>query len=184
MDSNFFRKYIDLLTETLGNSKLRLLLFPECNRKCRGCCNKDWELNELPICKSFAGYSEIFLTGGEPMLNPALVKEVATKIRQQNPSARIILYTAKSDVPNALIDVLNYVDGVTLTLHVRKDIETFRIFNELLGNHRNGKSLRLNVFSNVALKDIDTTGWSVKSGITWIKNAPLPQGEEIMRYWN
>jgi molybdenum cofactor biosynthesis enzyme MoaA len=50
--------------------KLRLLVTERCARSCSGCCNHDWDLAALPTCESYAGYDEVLLTGGEPMLYP------------------------------------------------------------------------------------------------------------------
>ena len=53
--------------------KLRLLLFTDCNRNCEGCCNNDFDLNALKVETDFRQYDKIFLTGGEPMIAPAIV---------------------------------------------------------------------------------------------------------------
>jgi molybdenum cofactor biosynthesis enzyme MoaA len=42
--------------------KLRLLVTSECNRSCSGCCNKEWDLDKLPVCESYKDYDEIYLT--------------------------------------------------------------------------------------------------------------------------
>lgn len=162
--------------------KLRLLLTKDCNRHCRGCCNKDWDLNALPVCKSYKGYSEILLTGGEPMLNPLLIRQTVADIRKQN-SCPIFLYTAKSDDTNLFFDILSVVDGVTLTLHTIRDLEPFTRINDIIRfPHLNaGKSLRLNVFKNVPLKDLDLCLWKVKPNMYWVKNAPIPEDEVFMR---
>ena len=159
---------------------LRLLLFSECNRRCPGCCNKDWNLNALPVCMSFRDYDQIILTGGEPMLRPELVKKVASDIRQVT-DAPILLYTAKTSKPQELIDVLQYVDGITLTLHTRGDLSGFYRFDSMLYNtHMAPKSLRLNVFKGIEVKA--PVYWQVKRDIEWIKNCPLPSNEVFMRY--
>lgn len=47
----------------------------------------------------------------------------------------------------------------------------------------NGKSMRLNLFSNIkeALpKDIDLSMWHIKD-IEWIKDCPVPKGEDFRR---
>ena len=163
---------------------LRLLLFSECNRRCKGCCNKDWDLVNLPILKKYKGFKTVMLTGGEPMLRPSLIKLVACHFRAESPKSKLILYTAKSNPPDALIDVLGHVDGLTLTLHTRKDVPDFKAFQAALA--RSGikdKSLRLNVFHGISLKDVDTTGWVVKTGIKWIKDCPLPKNEVFMRWY-
>ena len=56
--------------QPMSIDKLRLLLFEECNRSCPGCCNRDWDLQPLPVCYDLPPYRIILLTGGEPMLYP------------------------------------------------------------------------------------------------------------------
>lgn len=162
--------------------KLRLLLLEKCNRTCKGCCNKEYDLHALPVCHDFSGYSEVLLTGGEPLLVPEVIRSTVDRIRLQNPTAPIILYTAWRENASELIDMLAIVDGITLTLHTRKDVEPFLRLNKLLRFHGwSGKSLRLNVFRGISLGDADVSAWSVKSGITWIKDLHLPEGEVFMR---
>ena len=175
---------------------LRLLLFEQCNRSCEGCCNKDWDLDNLPVAPfvSYKNYDKIVLTGGEPMLRPDLVKEVATRIRIAAPNAKIILYTAKTRPLSKLMDVLRYIDGVTVTLHEQADLEPFLKLKKVVdtiwsygctsGEHRwvHKLSFRLNVFSNVILPDVFISGlWDVRRGYEWIKNCPLPSNEDFMR---
>jgi len=162
--------------------KLRLLLFTECNRRCKGCCNKDWNLNALPVCDSFSEYECVMLTGGEPMLIPDLVKKAVGRIRAET-DAPIFLYTAKTDDAGGLLDMLRLVDGLTVTLHTRKDAPMFREFNAAMRRiDVVGKSLRLNVFNGISIGDTDVSGWTVKSGIRWIKDCPLPTDEAFMRW--
>ena len=47
----------------MADEKLRLLLFEECDRDCPGCCNRDWDLRSLPVCRDFTPYQVIMLTG-------------------------------------------------------------------------------------------------------------------------
>ena len=49
--------------------KLRLLVTEECNRHCPGCCNNNWDLKSLSVCKSYRDYEQILITGGEPLLD-------------------------------------------------------------------------------------------------------------------
>lgn len=151
--------------------KLRLLLFAACNRSCPGCCNNDWNLDELPRVGSYDGYDQIILTGGEPMLNPELVVCVAADIKSRT-NAMVILYTAR---PGELPGVMPFLDGVTVTLHEQADVAEFEKLPWLPG------SLRLNVFDNVDLTGVDVSSWWVKSGIQWIKDCPLPEDEVFMR---
>jgi pyruvate-formate lyase-activating enzyme len=158
--------------------KLRLLLTADCNRTCRGCCNKDWDLTALPICEDYSVYDEFLLTGGEPLLFPEKIKQVVKDIRAQS-SAPIYVYTAKTDDAEALVEILGIVDGLTVTLHSRKDVDPFNKFNELVNTE--GKALRINMFSTVSPGKVNSEGWKVKSGMRWLKNCPLPQDEVFMR---
>ena len=163
--------------------KLRLLLTEKCNRACAGCCNKDWDLESLNEVESFAGYEEVLLTGGEPMLDPQLVATVCKDIINENPSARIYLYTAKSKRAIDLIAMLHWLDGITLTLHESYDVNGFNLLQDWLKlmPEMAYKSMRLNVFEGVDMSKSDTMGWQVKWNMKWIKNCPLPQDEEFKR---
>lgn len=116
-------------------------------------------------------------------MRPGLVRDVVGRIRAET-DVPIFLYTAKTDDVGGLLEILRLVDGVTVTLHTRKDAPMFREFNAAM--HRSGvvgKSLRLNVFNGISVGDTDVSAWSVKSEIRWIKNCPLPTDEAFMR-WN
>lgn len=162
--------------------KLRLLLFTDCDRKCPGCCNNDWDLAALPECTSYAGYDEVLITGGEPLLRPKLVQDVIWQIRQQNPSTRIYVYTAKLFPVGAAMNILRIADGVTVTLHEQSDVGQFGFFNAGLPEYLiMRRSLRLNVFKGVDL-NLNTDGWVVKRDLEWQKDCPLPADEIFMRH--
>jgi len=163
--------------------KLRLLLFGDCDRRCQKCCNKDWDLDALPVCENYAGYSEILLTGGEPLLKPDVVKRVVSEIRAQS-DAPIYLYTAKTDDVKAFIDTLFLVDGMTVTLHRQKDLTPFVELDKALESCMimSGKSMRLKTFAAVSMAGIEISScWQHKDGIKWIPNCPLPKDEVFMR---
>lgn len=168
--------------------KLRLLLFEDCHRNCAGCCNKDWNLGTLPICDSFTGYEEILLTGGEPMLSPRLVHDVITDIREETSleqdQPQIYLYTADVRRLADIIELLDRLDGITVTLHSQNDVLPWIRLADIVAT--NGmcvrKSLRLNVFDGVVLEETKATKyWKIKSGMRWITNCPLPENEIFMR---
>jgi organic radical activating enzyme len=162
--------------------KLRLLLFKKCLRNCSRCCNKDWDLDSLLVVKSFKGYSEVLLTGGEPMLDPDLIIETIKRIKTET-NAKIYLYTAKVDDISKSIEILKMIDGFCVTLHDRSDIVPFVVFNEniIMNNLQYNKSLPLNIFAGINEVFFDTEFWKVKSDMVWIKNCPLPDDEIFMR---
>lgn len=161
--------------------KLRLLLFSECNRCCAGCCNKYWDLEALPVCKSYAGYDSIMLTGGEPMLNPILVVDTVRRIRLEH-DGPIWVYTAKIDNPLSILSVLLKVDGMCVTLHEQRDVSAFYdLLTWVPPATLKVKSMRLNVFAGVTLGHVDLGEWDVKKDMEWIPNCPLPNHETFMR---
>lgn len=162
--------------------KLRLLLFSECQKTCAGCCNKDWDLNSLPVCTDYSGYDQIMLTGGEPMLHPDMVLAVIKEIRETS-RAKIYVYTAKVDDLASTLSVIKASDGICLTLHDQEDVEPFHVLDfyldviEDIGLY----SMRLNVFKGINPNRV-SGWWKVKSNIEWIKNCPLPVDEVFMRH--
>lgn len=160
--------------------KLRLLLFEECNRSCDGCCNNDWNLNELPVDHNYNDYEIIMLTGGEPLLNPSLVVKTTQDIKRKS-QAQVFLYTAMAHNVSTFANILKHVDGITLTLHERKDKKTFeRLCRFLLPQDVKGKSMRLNVFKGINVKNVPEY-WQVKDNIKWVKDMHLPKDETLGR---
>ena len=78
--------------------KLRLLVTSVCDKDCSGCCNKDWGLSALPSISADSPelliYDEILLTGGEPLLALATVRDIINKVNGQVP---VYIYTASHD---------------------------------------------------------------------------------------
>ena len=162
--------------------KLRLLLNKDCDRSCAGCCNKDWDLDNLPICKTYKDYEEIILTGGEPMLYPVRVLETINEIRTENPKAKIILYTAKP-IDDALFRyMMCKLDGITITFHEQKDVGHFnKVWRVFYKEELEKKIIRLNVFKGIDISSVDKEGIRVKENMVWIKNCPLPEDEVFER---
>lgn len=182
--------------------KLRLLITDKCNRSCPGCCNKEWDLNKLPVCTSFKGYDEIMLTGGEPGIKVKLLLDTIKLVRKENNKAKIYLYTAFHKVL-LHFDIISRLDGITFTLHEKKDADLFEVielsqkrlnrsaYETKIVEHQgitgvitmystSKKSLRLNIFKGVRVPKL-YNNWEVKKGIEWIKNCPLPKDEIFMR---
>jgi organic radical activating enzyme len=174
---------------------LRLIYTPVCNRNCEGCCNKDFDLDNLPRPDHF-NYDEIFITGGEPML---FLDEVIGFIKALRliTKAKIYVYTAYLSASGAgsFHTLLSNVDGITLTLH---EIRDWHLFQQLEFVTKNmpyifeGKSMRLNIFKDAApdmsldmffFTNKTEERWKVKRNIEWIKNCPLPENEVLMKVY-
>ena len=169
----------------MPKKKMRLVVWKHCPRNCEGCCNKDYDFSKIPMPMTYKGYDEIILTGGEPLTNPDVMAVLADKVRANaDPGTRILLYTAVYSI-EAHRKVLPHVDGVTITLHEQADVEPFMFLCHWLRGHRWAyeKSLRLNVFKGIIHPDVCDV-FHVKSGIVWLKDCPLPSGEELMYLGN
>ena len=179
------------------NKKLRLLVTTQCPNKCPMCCNNSWDFSKLPVVDRW-DYEQIMLTGGEPLMKiesliPLMISiRKVTSVMGINP--KIYVYTAVCDL-STLDRVVTYADGIVLTPHNKKGIKGFLEFNELINAYNflrekkvlhvrafEGKSLRLNLFPDIKelLKGEDLSGWQVKD-IHWIKDCPIPEGEDFRR---
>jgi organic radical activating enzyme len=166
------------------NPMIRLIFTENCNRKCPGCCNKNYNFDDHPTWDINQARKSpmIMITGGEPMLYARQVKALIRKIQAQKYNGHIILYTALV-LPyegRAAQEVLKMIDGMTLTLHEQRDIFAFKTFNSLLElNGPYDKSLRLNVFEGVTLPDYPLPLWQIKKDRVWVDDCPLPNDEVI-----
>lgn len=152
--------------------KARLLFTNDCNKNCKGCCNKNWK-GDKPKDVSFKElleFEKIYITGGEPMLYIEKLKDLINRLKRYD--KKVYLYTA---LPYPLIDfktILQMVDGCTLTIHTVQDYKLFKAL-ELHKIDYPHKSLRLNVFPKIK---ITSDVWDVRYKV-WVKDAPLPDGE-------
>jgi pyruvate-formate lyase-activating enzyme len=128
-------------------------------------------------------YDEIIFSGGEPLLVPARVEHMTDVIKSVH-DAPIYLYTAKLDNPYLFANILEKVDGMTVTLHEESDIPDFIHIDEMMKRAKGlDKSMRLNVFKEAmgVFHNNLWKGWNVQSNMVWIKDCPIPSHETVMR---
>jgi len=164
--------------------KLRLLLWEECPKRCPLCANRHYDLKALPVVDGYAGYEEIVLTGGEPMLWPDRVKETVAEIRQQT-DAPVYMYTAWTRDVFEVLSVLKRLDGLTVSIHNYGDVLNFALVNiavEKLWFLLSDKSLRLKIFegSRMHPERFNLSRWQVER-VKWLEHCPLPENEVFMR---
>ena len=161
-------------------------MFEECHNDCPLCVNKNFDLGGLPKVatgKGLQGYSEIILTGGEPMLKPQLVKDTIIWVRAHT-DAPIFMYISKLDDVEEVMRIAEMVDGLTVTIHHQKWVEDFLRLDEAM--RESGRftdwSGRLKVFEYIKM---DTSKahelWDVRDKEFWIIDCPLPEGEDFKR---
>jgi organic radical activating enzyme len=171
--------------------KLRLILFTDCNRNCAGCCNKQWDINTLPVVSLenldlFYECDEIILTGGEPMINLDCLFSVINAVKSIPSNSfkdrKVYLYTALVDDITNVLSVLDKIDGICVTLHDQDDVIPFIKLNDVLALNMinlNNKSLRLNIFDGIKINKTNLNRWKIKENIKWIENCPLPENETL-----
>lgn len=166
------------------NKKLRLLVTKKCNRNCPGCCNKQYDIKNLPVATDFCSYEEIMITGGEPVLFLGQVDRLVRAIRLLNSVCggsipKIYIYTALTQL-ESIADALDLSDGITFTLHSQEDAIWLSGYSHLLKSYQ-GRSVRLNVFEGIKLSEkIIQSGCQINYK-TWQKECPIPEGEDFKR---
>ncbi|MCK5602044.1 radical SAM protein [Candidatus Pacearchaeota archaeon] len=166
----------------------RLLITRRCNRECDYCCNEYSSimsgLKVIDNLKPLLGVEEVCITGGEPMIFPDRVIEVATILRHFG-TKRIYLYSADTqDRVKIMHKVLQFIDGLHYTLHKGSSRRDIRMFHELQQEIRfmEGKSFRLYVHESVdeevtilpnIWSEIRVTGWTAE------EDAALPSNETL-----
>lgn len=169
---------------------LRLLVTNKCSRNCPKCCNKQFNLDKIPIVTSYS-YREICITGGEPLLQQPKIqgslRYLIYDIRQASPETKIFIYTAE---PLGVYEILAIVDGITITLHDKRGLQEFLILNRDLLSLKSANllpdiSLILKIFKEITLpKNIDLSIWKIKDNLIWIDDCPLPEDEDFKRLEN
>lgn len=194
-------KYEPLKPLTMNNKKLRLLVTTKCHNSCPMCCNKQFDLNNLPIVDRW-DYGEIMLTGGEPLSSTKKVRYLITLIEsiktiqkaQGLPLTKVYVYTSTHH-PNLMRKILPYVDGITYTPHNVKEVHTVINFNQYIflqkeynPTYIGKKSFKLNLFPDI--KEIiervtrlsSFSYWTIHE-IQWMKDCPIPEGEDFRRIY-
>lgn len=168
--------------------KLRLLVTTKCPNKCPMCCNNSWDFSKLPVVEHF-NYKEIMITGGEPLLFPEKLANLAESIKTVQ-NWPMVIKENYFYIRHWLICSPNYIryfDGVVYTPHSVNDVHSLLEANNFLLDYKDelmeSKSLRLNLFPDIKKHIPDNTDlslWKVKD-MQWIKDCPVPADEEFKR---
>lgn len=131
---------------------IHLLVTPLCKRKCKFCCNKQYNLADVPSVtdEELKAAHTLCLTGGEPFLfaNPC---EIASYYKSRYPNIKnVYVYTNARELNDWLgNNRLAYIDGLCISV---KDKIDANIFNHFLSRNeavRSMKSNRLYVFEDL-----------------------------------
>lgn len=175
------------------NKKLRLLVTKKCHNDCPKCCNKQYDLDAVPVIDRF-DYDEVCITGGEPMLDFPKVVRIAEMFKIMatvlGKEVKVYLYTAR--ITNGQLNLMmirRLIDGICVTPHSKEDIIDFKFLNSLMLKTLNAVpsyyencSFRLYLFTDVKeqLHGEDFSLWKIKD-IEWLDECPVPEGEDFRR---
>lgn len=105
-----------------------ILVTSLCDRDCKYCCNKQYDLNSVPYITEdeLSRMKHIYLTGGEPFTysNPnAIARKL--KLRYQN-IEQVIVYSNAYELWEYLANggMTNFIDGVTISVKSEVDISS------------------------------------------------------------
>jgi hypothetical protein len=171
--------------------KARVLITKKCDRDCDGCCNKSSILDsmkDITDLQILQEYQVIMITGGEPILVPEKLMDLLHWLDEHmEHTTPIYLYSARYD-RKIYEKIMSLINGLHFTLHAEAndediaDLKALSLFLKGYGRHH--QSLRLaidtRVYSRYDLSNIDLSAWSVVRKMTWLKDAPLPAGEELL----
>lgn len=131
---------------------MHLLVTSICNRDCRYCCNKQYDLNDVPYAtaEELKNTENLFITGGEPFLysNPSMI---SLKLRSEYPNIRrVVVYTNAYEFVSYLFisghTNLDGIDGVTVSIKSATDRYMFEEFISKIKRITDLSSNRLYVF--------------------------------------
>lgn len=163
----------------------RVIITYKCNRQCHGCCNSQpQEIREISNIERLAGYEEVVLTGGEPMLNPKELMGFIKKLKKQNKNQRIYLYTACMELDEHM-KLLNMLDGVTVTLHAEatdEDIRGLKYMSENLWGENVDLRLFIDerVYEKYNLSNIRMSTWDVVRKLKWKEKCEPAEHEDLL----
>lgn len=103
-----------------------------CNRNCKFCCNKQYDLNDIPYAteEELRSAEIVCLTGGEPFQfsNPC---EIANQLKRKYPNIKkVYVYTNALELANYLLEgkKIYSIDGVNVSIKVPYDAVMFDKF--------------------------------------------------------
>lgn len=127
--------------------EIHLFLLEKCDHACELCCNKQYEINKIPVITvdELKQAETILFTGGEPFLIGNELTGLARRIKTQYSNIKnIYVYTSGPALLDYLEDDnnLHYLDGVSIAPKNKYDVECLEAL--FLKYNRGLNSLRSN----------------------------------------
>lgn len=142
---------------------IHLMVTSLCDRKCPDCCNKQYDLNDIPYVteEELENANTLCITGGEPFKfsNP---NEIARYYRIKYPNIKnVYVYTNAIELVEYILrgKHLEYIDGVSISIKNNVDAVAFKSYVATDKRITKLPSNRLYVFNN--LFDEEVEGFTV-----------------------
>lgn len=109
---------------------IHLMITNRCNRDCKYCCNKQYDVYKIPIVtpEELLDAEQVFLTGGEPFAYADPVGK-AYQLRNFFPNIqKVFVYTNAFELAEYLKDKnapMVFLDGLTISIKNAKDKQAF-----------------------------------------------------------
>ena len=130
--------------------------------------------------KELIEFKYVCVTGGEPTLEPVKTLAIIMRLRKQNPSVKIYLYTAT--YVDALYEIIKWLNGIQYTLHYpmkSTDLTLFYQFQNLISKY-NYQSFRLYIDSRFTDSVMIIPNlWKRVEVKAWQDYCPLPENEKL-----
>lgn len=126
---------------------IHIMVTTLCNRNCKHCCNKQYDLNDIPQVTDdeLKKAHTICITGGEPFLYTS-PNNIAKYYKIHYPNIKnIYVYTNALELADYLSNpqnTLDYIDGVNVSIKVPYDK---KCFEEIIYNNKQINKLKSNL---------------------------------------
>ena len=110
---------------------IHLMVTSLCDRNCKYCCNKQYDLNSIPYVtdEELREAHTLCLTGGEPFAytNPCAIA-AHYKEKYKN-IEKVFVYTNAIELADWLVtNSLHSIDGLNISIKTKRDADVFRFF--------------------------------------------------------
>lgn len=136
---------------------IHIMVTSLCSRNCKYCCNKQYDLNDIPYVtdEELKEAETLCLTGGEPFAftNPC---EIATYYKHKYKNIKnIYVYTNAVELANYLqSNTIRGIDGISISIKSHIDVSAFNYFIKNRADICKLTSNRLYVFDNLYTEEI------------------------------
>ena len=97
---------------------MHLMILSKCDHSCELCCNKLYNIDELPVATvdELKTISTLCITGGEPFMSGINIDQLARRAKKQFPNIKkVYVYTSGSALlGTSSRQTFDYIDGVNI----------------------------------------------------------------------